>query len=153
VKISLNKVTTSKVGVNRFKIMDRTAKTRKVKNIVNLLTFLKTKNPKMAVGISIDSLPTHQLPIPTPKAPKRKIETAAGLKRCFLFIAKIYFDAIAIRPTRAIILKSENVVAGNTKKNNIRAVIELDSTLVWTLKILAKTMFEIKQTTVSMSKV
>jgi hypothetical protein len=102
---------------------------KKAKNISNLLTFRKTRKPITTTGITIETAPTHQEATPLPKRVARKIEMATGLNICFLFIAKIYFEAIATKATIPTVIRSLTEVTGNKIRNRITEVIKYDSEL------------------------
>jgi len=91
--------------------------------------------PKITIG-SIDGVPTHQLAEKFIVKDTRTTAIATGLKICFLLIANIYFEA-----TPQIL--AQNASGKNCEytppsigviiKNNIRAVMYIDSTFVGAL--------------------
>ena len=114
----------------------------------NLRILRTIKSPKiMVIGIS-GGFATHQLAL-LPKNPKIKTAMAAGLKICFLFIIRIYFEAIAkIAPNiRGKI--SEKELAGDKIRNKIKAVMANDSQFVEALNILASNLLVKKQTAIN----
>lgn len=100
----------------------------------------------MITGITSVVEPTHQDAIPLPKSVARKIAIATGLNICFLFMARMYFEAIDTKATIPTVTNSSTVVTGKRIKNSINDVIKYDSELTCTFNILANKVFDTKQT-------
>ncbi len=83
-------------------------------------------------------LPTHQEAAWPKNNDGRKTPIAAGLKICFLFIARKYFEAMAKTAARKRKIRSVKVRAGVIIRARIKAEIRKDSVFGVALKILAK---------------
>jgi hypothetical protein len=104
-----------------------------------LRTFLVIRNPVNNTNGIIDTVPVHQLADWFIQIAVIATEIAAGLKICFFFMVRIYFEAIAITDAQ----KMNNKYSGSFKESggviiraSIRAVIYDDSTFAGALKIL-----------------
>jgi hypothetical protein len=97
---------------------------KKLQTKSNLFIFLTTSNPPIITNGIIYKLAIHQL---ADRLKARVIKTrdiAAGLKRCFLPTARIYFDAIASTETQLKNNKLSNEgLAGVIINAKISAVI------------------------------
>jgi len=98
-------------------------------------------HPPIRTGATIHGVPIHQLAERPRVSDVMTTATAAGLKTCFLYIAKIYFEAMEMTEAQSPSekkVRSEKDLIGVMIKTKMSAVIYTDSIFVGILKTFAK---------------
>jgi hypothetical protein len=120
---------------------------KKVRTNLNRLIFRTINNPKRVKG-SIVVVPIHQVAVPWIAKAVRTTAIAAGLKICFLCIARIYFDETARTPAQKRNGSPFTDFTGDRIRDNIRAVIYTDSVFVGVEKVNANILLVTQHTTI-----
>jgi hypothetical protein len=127
---------------SKLRIKNTTVETNiKVKNKSNRRTFRTNNNPIISTNGRSIGVATHHVSSPDPAILKTSAAKAAGLNRCFLLTAKIYFDAMATTATSIKSNPSPALCNGANIKNRISAVINVDSLVEVALKSNVNTEF------------
>jgi hypothetical protein len=80
--------------MSRERTMETSAVAKKLNTKSKRIIFRVRRSPPMRTNGAMAIVPTHQLAERPKKSDVRNTAIAAGLKRCFLFMANIYFVAM-----------------------------------------------------------
>lgn len=124
-----------------YKNSEKSVAPKNVKNNENLCIFRKMSTPQIATTGAKSGVATHQLAPSKPSSCTATAAIATGLKMCLFFIAKIYFDAMAMSDATTSMTNPSPLDAGEKIKKRIMPEINEDSKLMYTEKICAKSTF------------